>query len=219
MSTELPRRPSLSHLRKQAKELLEQLRRENPAATLVEAQHALARSYGFASWPKLKAHVEAAAAAPPPSEPAQSPQIFARLTYKARESLFFSRYEASQAGSLVIEPEHVLLGVVRSRQGLKGKLLDGLGLAAAREQVIAVPPSEAVPDTVVIPFSDRTRRVFVAAAAEADGLNHDAIGLAHVLLGVLRESNSVAARIIEQQGIRADVIRADINRLLDEEPI
>jgi hypothetical protein len=64
MSLELPARPNLEHLKKQAKELLHELQRRNPAAQLADAQHELAREYGFASWPRLKFHVESAVAAP-----------------------------------------------------------------------------------------------------------------------------------------------------------
>ena len=59
MSRHLPPNPSLEHLRKQAKELLRELQPRDPELQLAEAQHTLAREYGFASWPKLKAHVEA----------------------------------------------------------------------------------------------------------------------------------------------------------------
>jgi hypothetical protein len=55
---QLPLRPSLSHLRKQAKDLLRRLRQQDPDATLADAQHALARQYDFDSWPKLKVQVE-----------------------------------------------------------------------------------------------------------------------------------------------------------------
>lgn len=58
MSRNLPPHPNLEHLRKQAKELLHELKQENPALQLADAQHALARQYGFASWLKLKAYVE-----------------------------------------------------------------------------------------------------------------------------------------------------------------
>ena len=58
MSRNLPPHPNLEHLRKQAKDLLHELKQENPALQLADAQHILAREYGFASWPKLKAHVE-----------------------------------------------------------------------------------------------------------------------------------------------------------------
>ena len=58
MSRELPRQPNLEHLRKQAKDLLDEMQQRNPSAPLADAQHALAREYGFASWPQLKTHVE-----------------------------------------------------------------------------------------------------------------------------------------------------------------
>ena len=58
MSRDLPARPNLDHLKKQAKELLQTLREQDPDAQLSDAQHALAREYGFGSWPRLKAHVE-----------------------------------------------------------------------------------------------------------------------------------------------------------------
>ena len=66
MSRDLPARPNLDHLKKQAKELLRTLREQDPDAQLVGAQHALAREYGFPSWPRLKAHVESETAAPNP---------------------------------------------------------------------------------------------------------------------------------------------------------
>ena len=58
MSRDLPRHPNLDHFKKQAKELLRKLQHQNPDAILADAQHQLAREYGFASWPKLKAHVD-----------------------------------------------------------------------------------------------------------------------------------------------------------------
>jgi hypothetical protein len=61
MSRDLPLHANLDHLKKQAKELLHELQQHNPRAILADAQHALAGEYGFASWPKLKAHVDAAA--------------------------------------------------------------------------------------------------------------------------------------------------------------
>lgn len=68
MSRELPSKPNLEFLRKQAKELLPELQRENASAKLADAQHTLARDYGFASWPKLKEHVEELARVLSPAE-------------------------------------------------------------------------------------------------------------------------------------------------------
>lgn len=67
MSRSLPPHPNLEHLKKQAKERLRALQLHDPALKLSDAQHALAREYGFASWPKLKAHVEALSTASHPA--------------------------------------------------------------------------------------------------------------------------------------------------------
>jgi hypothetical protein len=65
VSRNLPAHPNLEYLKKEAKHLLDDLRRADPAAQLADAQFALSRDYGFDSWPKLKAHVESIAAAAP----------------------------------------------------------------------------------------------------------------------------------------------------------
>ena len=72
MSRNLPPHPNLEHLRKQAKDLLHDLKQRSPASKLADAQHALAREYGFASWPKLKAYVESL---PPPTPTKVNPFV------------------------------------------------------------------------------------------------------------------------------------------------
>lgn len=213
MSSALPPRPSLDHLKKQAKALLKRLREERPDALLTDAQHALAREYGFASWPKLKAAVEAFAKSP-------AKPRFDRFTAKARESLFFSRYEASEAGKLAIEPEHVLLGLVRASQRLAGRIFERvpLSLEAARVAIDAVRAEQPGPSTVAIPFGDRTKQVFVHAVEEADRFRHEQIGLAHLLLGVLRDPASPAAIALGRNGVRLDSVRDGIAVLLNESP-
>ena len=67
MSRTLPAHANLDHLRKQAKDRLPELQQRNPGSKLADAQHAIAREYGFASWPRLKAHVESIAC---PADPA-----------------------------------------------------------------------------------------------------------------------------------------------------
>jgi len=142
MSRDLPARPNFDHLRKQAKALLHTLQDQRADATLVDAQHALAREYGFASWPKLKAHVDAlppaerhdhahdqpagggaagdrgGSGAPGPADAPPPRPLFDRFTNFAKQALFFSRYEASELGRLRIAPEHVLLGVIRAARGV-----------------------------------------------------------------------------------------------------
>jgi ClpA/ClpB-like protein len=210
--SQLPPRPSLGHLRKQAKDLLRELRQQRPAATLVEAQHALARRYGFASWPKLKAHVEQLAARP-------SRATFHRYSAKAREAVFFARDEAARAGSATIEPKHVLLGLIRAGDGLKGNVFDAarVSLELARRALASVVfASEASPLAARVSTSDRVQQIFRAAAEEADSLDHDEIRLAHMLLGLLREADAEPARLLDQIGVRAESVRRDVSGVLNE---
>jgi hypothetical protein len=204
MSLTLPPRPSLDHLKKQAKDRLQELQATAPGTQLADAQHALARDYGFPSWPKLKARVEASSEAAahadapagptPPGGSASPPQgggdstnIFPRMTDRAKRALFFSRYEASQLGSLLIEPEHVLLGVIRSREGVREPAAAAIPLAEILAELLqAGEKKEAIGNTVMIPFTEATKQVFVKAAAEADERQHQHIGTLHVLLGLLQ---------------------------------
>ncbi len=211
MSHELPRRANIEHLRKQAKERLRELQESDPQAKLTDAQHAIARDYGFASWPRLRAQVGA-------QDPSSYP--FERFTPKARQALFFSRYEAAQSGSITIEPEHVLLGLVRASKSLESRLFEraGLSLVGARAEVA---PRAAVgaplPTSIEIPLSDSTRQVLRAANEEADRLVHNSVGIAHVLLGLLGQPERVAASVLMGRGVDAQGVRRDIAALLNED--
>lgn len=210
--SQLPPRPSLVRLRKQAKDLLRRLRQQDPDATLGRAQHALAREYGFASWPKLKLHVERLVALP-------QPVTFQRYTAKARAAVFFSRYEASQLGSHTIEPGHLLLGVMRASHGLESW---DWGVTAASlertrlEMAAGRPANEAGAAAGRMATSARAQRVFRAAVEEADALAHRDIGLAHLLLGVLREPDPLAAALLDRAGMHLQAVRDRIAQLLDE---
>ena len=210
MSRDLPVHANIEHLKKQAKERLVELRQNQPQAQLADAQHDIAREYGFASWPKLRTYVESGH---------QGDVRFDRFTAKARQALFFSRYEASLLGSRVIDPEHVLLGLVRTGQELKHDVLAiaGLSLVAARAEIAPAASREPLDSSVVIPFSNVTTLVLRAARAEADRLAHDRIGLAHVVLGLLRARESVAASILQRNGIRSDQVRRGLVASLADE--
>jgi hypothetical protein len=210
--SELPPRPSLAHLRKQAKDLLRRFRQQNPDAKLADAQHALAGEYGFSSWPTLKAHAESLV------ERAQPP-TFHRYTSKAKEAVFFSRCEASDSRSSTIEPEHLLLGLIRASQGLKGRMFEPIALSLDRARgEIVQRPQETVASAPAA-AGERARMVFRAAAEEADALHHQDIGLAHILLGVLRERDSVAATLLDRNGLHLQFVRDGIAGFLDEEPV
>jgi hypothetical protein len=229
MSSEFPSRPNFEHLKKQAKEKLRELRRTNPAAKLADAQHAIATQYGFLNWAQLKEVVTATERArealenrvlASPRSAVAPTSLFARFTASAKQALFFSRFEASGFGQLSIEPEHVLLGVVRARAGLESRVLANarLSLDHLRADIAArTPSSEPLGPFVTIPFTDGTKRAIQFAAAEADRLEHKDIGTAHMLLGLLRDEASVASSILRERGLSLDAVRRDVNDLLSEE--
>src|SRR5215204_62804 len=145
--------------------------------------------------------------------------MFERYTERARRVLFFARYEASQLGSISIETEHLLLGLIREGKGLTSRIFarSHLSLESIRKEIEGRTVfREKVSTSVEIPFSAETKRVLQAAAEEADRLLHNYIGTEHLLLGILREERSVAATILMEKGMRLNAVREDIVALLNE---
>src|SRR4026209_1102597 len=147
--------------------------------------------------------------------------MFERYTERARRVLFFARYEASQLGSISIETEHLLLGLIREGKGLTSRIFarSHLSLENIRKEIEGRTVfREKVSTSVEIPFSAETKRVLGFAAEEADRLLHNYIGTEHLLLGILREERSVAASILMEKGMRLHTVREDIVQLLNEKP-
>ena len=145
--------------------------------------------------------------------------MFERYTERARRVLFFARYEASEFGSLSIETEHLLLGLVREGKGLTRRLfapfsvsLDGIRSEIAGRTVA----HDKIPASVEIPFTSQTKRILQYAAEEADRLMHSYIGTEHLLLGIFREERCLAATLLTQKGMRLDRLRSEIVDLLNE---
>ena len=145
--------------------------------------------------------------------------MFERYTERARRVLFFARYEASQLGSILIETEHLLLGLIREGKGLTSSLFarSHLSLEGIRKEIEGrTVLRDKVSTSVEIPFSAETKRVLQFAAEEADRLLHNYIGTEHILLGILREDRSIAAAILAERGMRLNIVRDDIVQLLNE---
>jgi len=144
--------------------------------------------------------------------------MFERYTERARRVLFFARYEASQLGSLSIETEHLLLGLIREGKGLTSRIFarSHLSLEAIRRETEGRTVfREKVSVSVEIPFSAEAKRALGFAAEEADRLLHNYIGTEHLLLGILREERSVAASILMEKGMRLHTVRDDVVQLLN----
>src|SRR5438034_238585 len=145
--------------------------------------------------------------------------MFERYTERALRVLFFALYEASQPGSISIETEHLLLGLIREGKGLTSRIFarSHLSLENIRKEIEGRTVfREKVSTSVEIPFSAETKRVLQFAAEEADRLLHNYIGTEHLLLGILREERSVAASILMEKGMRLNTVREDIVSLMNE---
>lgn len=142
--------------------------------------------------------------------------MFERYTERARRVLFFARYEATTLGQPAIEPHHLLLGIVRDGGGLAARILGpNAGLERARGEIVDLTSTGPTFSTSVeIPFTAAAKTVLQQAAAEADRLRHHDIGTEHLLLGLLSQSDSLAAKWLSGRGVTLEAARAQVAALL-----
>lgn len=141
--------------------------------------------------------------------------MFERYTEKARRVIFFARYEASQFGASQIEAEHVLLGLIREDKNLTHRFFhrSHASIESIRKEIESrTVMRERISDKIDLPLSGEAKRVLAYAAEESERLGNRHIGTEHLLLGLLREENSVAAEILYDRGLRLSDIRQDLMR-------
>src|SRR5438876_8062783 len=148
-------------------------------------------------------------------------QMFERYTEKARRAVFFARFEASQSASATIEPEHMLLGVLRDNEELFVKLTSLPDPSRTLRKTIQpqIPPSQVISTSVELPLSAPTRSVLMKAFEESEAMGHKHIGPEHLLLGLLGERESLAAKALEMSGINAENIRNVVGTGVREKPV
>ncbi len=141
--------------------------------------------------------------------------MFERYTEKARRVIFFARYEASQFGAPAIEPEHLLLGLLREDENLAARFLPGAraSIESIRKEVEGrAPLREKISASMELPLAAETKRTLAYAHEESDRLQHRHIGTEHLLLGLLREERSGASEILLERGLRLQGVRDEIAR-------
>lgn len=138
--------------------------------------------------------------------------MFERYDELARQVIFFGRFEAGAFGAEEIDTEHLLLGLMRADPPLLPRLVGGpIDVEAVRQQVQErAGAEEAVPEGDDIPLSMAGKHVLAHAFEEANGLNHAQIGAEHLLLGLLLEETSCAARILRELGLSSENVREDL---------
>ena len=140
--------------------------------------------------------------------------MFERFTERARHVVVIAQEEARALQHNYIGTEHILLGLLREEEGLAARVLRSLGLTVekVRAQVVRiVGPSEEM-TSGQIPFTPRAKRVLELALREALALGHDYIGTEHILLGLVRDNEGVAMRVLldfdaDPEKVRNEVIR------------
>lgn len=137
--------------------------------------------------------------------------MFERFTEKARRVVFFSRHEASELGSGFIETEHLLLGLLREDASLVSALPDAAD-AAIQQQISEKYEADRkrIEASVDLPLSRESKRVLTYASEESERLGHKYIETGHLVLGLLRIEDCLAAKILGKYGMEPEQYRESI---------
>ncbi len=141
------------------------------------------------------------------------------FTERARRSIVLAQEEAQRLGNNYIGTEHILLGIISEGESLAAKVLESLGvnLAKVRQEVEAIVGRGGQTVQQEMVFTPRAKRVIELAFEEARQLNHNYIGTEHLLLGLIREGEGVAARVLTNLGVDPAKVRTQTTSLLGAE--
>jgi ATP-dependent Clp protease ATP-binding subunit ClpC len=142
--------------------------------------------------------------------------VFERFTDRARRAVVLAQEEARMLNHDYIGTEHVLLGLVRERDGVAGKALASLDISIepVRRQVEEIIGQGRAAATGHIPFTPRAKKVLELSLREAQQLGHNYIGTEHILLGLLREGEGVATQVLDNLGAEPNRIRETVIQLM-----
>jgi hypothetical protein len=146
--------------------------------------------------------------------------MWQRFTERARRVVFFAQEEAGRLGENYVSTEHLLLGLVRENDSVAARILDRMGVSLGRirgevERHVARGDGRLGQDMQLTP---RAKRVIDLAYDEARQLNNNYIGTEHLLLGLIREGEGLAGRILFNLGVNLERTRREVMQLQDAEP-
>jgi ATP-dependent Clp protease ATP-binding subunit ClpA len=142
--------------------------------------------------------------------------MFERFTDRARRVVVLAQEEARMLNHNYIGTEHILLGLAHEGEGVAAKALEGLGihLEAVRQQVEQIIGKGQQAPSGHIPFTPRAKKVLELSLRESLQLGHDYIGTEHILLGLIREGDGVAAQVLVRLGADLNRVRAEVIKLV-----
>ncbi len=145
--------------------------------------------------------------------------MWQRFTERARKVVFYAQEEAQKFGEGYVSTEHLLLGLVRESDSVAARVLDRLGVSLSRiraEVEKQLPRGEARPSQEMT-LTPRAKRVIDLAYDEARNLNNNYIGTEHLLLGLIREGDGLAGRVLAKLGVELERARREVMSLQDNE--
>jgi ATP-dependent Clp protease ATP-binding subunit ClpC len=145
--------------------------------------------------------------------------MWQRFTERARKVVFYAQEEAQKFGEGYVSTEHLLLGLVRESDSVAARVLEKLGVSLNKiraEVEKQLPRGDARPNTDMT-LTPRAKRVIDLAYDEARNLNNNYIGTEHLLLGLIREGDGLAGRVLAKLGVELDRARREVMSLQDNE--
>ena len=136
-----------------------------------------------------------------------------RISESVKWTLHLARQEAQGFGHESLGTEHILLGLIRDSVGVAVDLLEELGIGPDRirmaiERIVEKGPPAVT--TQLVPFTPGTKKVLDLSIEEADNCGHDCVGSGHLLLGLIREGEGIAAQVLADLGIKIEDVREKV---------
>jgi ATP-dependent Clp protease ATP-binding subunit ClpA len=146
--------------------------------------------------------------------------VFERFTERARQGVVLAQDEARRLGHGHIGTEHILLGLLREEEGIAARVLEAMDVTLddVRDEVLRVVPRGEAATTDQIPFTPRGKKTLELALREAVAMGHDHIGTEHVLLGLARVDDGLAAQILRERDVEPERLRTEVVRCLSGAP-
>ncbi|MFA5974781.1 MAG: ATP-dependent Clp protease ATP-binding subunit [Elusimicrobiota bacterium] len=142
-----------------------------------------------------------------------------RFTERAQRVILIAQEEAKRLNHDYVGTEHILLGLIALGEGVAAQVLANLGVDLRRVRA-EIEKIVGTGDNVMllgeIPFTPRAKKVLELAVEEAQNMGHSHVGTEHLLLGLIREEEGVAAQVLENLGVRLDIVREEVISLLGE---
>jgi ATP-dependent Clp protease ATP-binding subunit ClpA len=142
--------------------------------------------------------------------------MFERFTDRARRVVVLAQDEARRLDHNYIGTEHILLGLIHEGEGVAARALESLGISldAVRQQVEEIIGRGQQAPSGHIPFTPRAKKVLELSLRESQQLSHNYIGTEHILLGLIREGNGVAAQVLVKLGAQLNLVRQQVIQLV-----